>query len=336
MKKIFIQSGLIVVVLIIITIFSNVAKGSEIINNNANYFGEKAEDINGILHKVETHPGSYLYTDNKSMIDGLGLEVYPEDKVEIFPDPSLGVGSIVKITRASIVLVIDGGEEKVFRTWKNTVGEVLAENNIQTDENDKVNPNPDTSLSMLMTDESRNVVSREGRTFESPIITTVNITRVSESEMVESEEIPFNTITKKDADLERGVTKVSQTGRNGIKKLTYSIKTENGEIVEKNLINVEVVREPEDKIILEGTKVISYGSGIATWYDWIGGMTAASNTLPNGTMVKVINIANGKSVEVKIVDHGIKGSAIIDLSDEAFGQLAPLGSGTINVRLEKP
>jgi len=336
MKKLLIQSGLIVVVLVIITIFSQAAKGSEIIDNPNNYFGEKAEDVNGILHKVEIHPGSYLYTNNKSMIDGLNLEVYPEDKVEIFPDPSLGVGSIVKITRASIVLIVDGGEEKVFRTWKNTVGEVLAENNIQTDENDKVNPSPDTSLSMLMTDENRNVVSREGRTFESPIITTINITRVSETEMVETEEIAYKTITKKDADLERGVTKVSQVGRTGLKKMIYSIRKENGEIVDKNLVSTEVIREPEDKIILEGTKVITYGTGIATWYDWIGGMTAASNTLPNGTMVKVINTANGKSVEVKIVDHGIQGSAVIDLSDEAYSQLAPLGTGKITVRLEKP
>ena len=38
MKKIFIQSGLIVVVLIIITIFSNVAKGSEIITNKDKSF----------------------------------------------------------------------------------------------------------------------------------------------------------------------------------------------------------------------------------------------------------------------------------------------------------
>jgi rare lipoprotein A len=65
-------------------------------------------------------------------------------------------------------------------------------------------------------------------------------------------------------------------------------------------------------------------------------MTAASNTLPYGTMVHVVNTSNGKSVDVKVVDHGIQGSAIIDLADEAFQKIAPLGQGVVQVRLEKP
>lgn len=59
-------------------------------------------------------------------------------------------------------------------------------------------------------------------------------------------------------------------------------------------------------------------------------MTAAHKTLPMGTRVRVTNLANGKSVEVKINDRGpyIKGR-VIDLSRGAFQQIAPLKQGII-------
>ena len=65
-------------------------------------------------------------------------------------------------------------------------------------------------------------------------------------------------------------------------------------------------------------------------------MTAAHKTLPMGTRVRVTNLANEKSVEVKINDRGpyIKGR-VIDLSRGAFQQIAPLKQGIIkNVIIE--
>jgi rare lipoprotein A len=53
-----------------------------------------------------------------------------------------------------------------------------------------------------------------------------------------------------------------------------------------------------------------------------------------GTEVHVTNVANGRTVTVIINDRGpyIEGR-IIDLSDDAFARLAPLGVGTVNVRI---
>ena len=46
------------------------------------------------------------------------------------------------------------------------------------------------------------------------------------------------------------------------------------------------------------------------------------------------NISNGKSVTVVINDRGpYVDGRIIDLSDDAYAQLAALGSGTIQVRI---
>lgn len=63
--------------------------------------------------------------------------------------------------------------------------------------------------------------------------------------------------------------------------------------------------------------------------------TAAHKTLPFGTRVKVTNVANNKSVVVKINDRGpfIKGR-IIDLSRSAFSSIANLDSGVVSVTVE--
>lgn len=66
-------------------------------------------------------------------------------------------------------------------------------------------------------------------------------------------------------------------------------------------------------------------------------LTAASNTYKLGTMLRVTNTANNKSVEVKINDRGgfTKLGRIIDLSEAAFKTIANLKQGIITVIVEK-
>lgn len=62
-------------------------------------------------------------------------------------------------------------------------------------------------------------------------------------------------------------------------------------------------------------------------------MTAAHKTLPFGTIVEVTNLANGKSVQVKITDRGPYGAGrVLDLSTAAFEEIAWRGTGVINVQ----
>lgn len=63
--------------------------------------------------------------------------------------------------------------------------------------------------------------------------------------------------------------------------------------------------------------------------------TAAHKKLPFGTMVKVTNIKNGKSVVVRINDRGpfVKGR-IIDLSRSAFSNIGDIDSGILRVKIE--
>jgi rare lipoprotein A len=63
--------------------------------------------------------------------------------------------------------------------------------------------------------------------------------------------------------------------------------------------------------------------------------TAAHRTLPWGSRVRVTNLANGKSIEVRINDRGPFGKGrIIDVSRAAARALGMVGSGIANVRVE--
>lgn len=90
-------------------------------------------------------------------------------------------------------------------------------------------------------------------------------------------------------------------------------------------------------------------SGLASWYGPgfqgrltasgerfdTGKLTAAHKSLPFGTLVRVTNLENGKSVVVRINDRGpFVAGRIIDLSRAAAQQIQMLDSGTARVEIE--
>jgi rare lipoprotein A len=92
--------------------------------------------------------------------------------------------------------------------------------------------------------------------------------------------------------------------------------------------------------------VISSGSCGASFYDegqlTANGenfnpaeLTAAHKSLPFNSQVRVTNIANGKSVTVRINDRGpFVSGRCLDLSKAAFGSIASTNAGVIDVRYE--
>jgi len=65
-------------------------------------------------------------------------------------------------------------------------------------------------------------------------------------------------------------------------------------------------------------------------------MTAAHKSLPFGTMVRVTNKDNGKTIDVKINDRGpfVEGR-ILDLSQGAFQQVENTGRGLFNCSIQR-
>lgn len=79
---------------------------------------------------------------------------------------------------------------------------------------------------------------------------TVKTTEV----VTEKEPVEFKKVTKKTDKLYVGQRKVKQKGSEGLKEVTKEVTKENGETIEENLIYEAVLKEPQTRIVLSGTK----------------------------------------------------------------------------------
>jgi rare lipoprotein A len=104
-----------------------------------------------------------------------------------------------------------------------------------------------------------------------------------------------------------------------------------------------------DPVAAEEKVYKAIGQGIASYYgaELAGnrtasgerfnphGLTAAHRTLPLGTKLRVTNVANGRSVVVRVNDRGpFVGKRLIDVSLGAAREIQMIRSGTAQVRLE--
>lgn len=167
----------------------------------------------------------------------------------------------------------------------------------------------------------------------------VKILRVGERREIRQSVIPSPTTSKRVMNVEYGRTSVIQQGRPGLKVYRYLSTYVDGRRVKQKLLGSQVVRKPVPKVIGIGAGfpgcVCRRGSqsGKASWYG-AAGLTAAHPSLPFGTVVRVTNLSNGKSVNVVIRDRGpfVRGR-IIDMSKNAFSRIASVGAGVVRVKI---
>ena len=78
--------------------------------------------------------------------------------------------------------------------------------------------------------------------------------------------------------------------------------------------------------------------GVASFYHdpHAGGLTAAHKSLPKGSQVRVLNLDNGRSTAVRIVDRGpyVRGR-ILDVSPDAAAALGFRKAGVAHVRIDR-
>jgi len=115
------------------------------------------------------------------------------------------------------------------------------------------------------------------------------------------------------------------------------------------LSEIEGQPEPQAEPQTPNVEVIRQITGMASWYGpGFNGrqsangeifnqnaLTAAHRSLPFGTMVRVTNLNNGRSVIVRINDRGpYVGNRILDLSAGAAQQIGMISSGVAPISLE--
>ena len=158
----------------------------------------------------------------------------------------------------SVEITMANGYKMTVVTTKTNVEEILEDNNIVVEDDERVTPSLDDEITdsnkIVITNKSEQEV-QIAKLSESGVETSIDeilksYSPIIEKIVVEQETIPYETITK---DASQGSedtkNKVIQQGEDGIKEITYKVKYQNEEEIEKIKLSETVVKEPVNKIV---------------------------------------------------------------------------------------
>ena len=185
----------------------------------------------------------------------------------------LGINVIAtEIDIKSIEVTMANGYTMTVLTNKTTVKEVLEDNNIIIEEDEKVNLGLETTIEngdrILITNKSEQEI-QIAKLSESGLETTLEDMMKSYAPIIEKiivvqEAIPYETITK---DASQGATdtknKIIKQGQEGLKEVTYKVKYQNGEEIEKIKLSENIIKEPVDKIVQVQKNVVTSRSDVS-------------------------------------------------------------------------
>lgn len=172
-----------------------------------------------------------------------GISVEEKDKVEPQLDSNVRKGDIIKVKKAVNVEVAVDGKQLQVKTAEENVENMLSAEGIKLKEDDKISP----SLESKIADGLK-----------------VGIVRVEVQNLTENKPIEFATVIQKDNNMANTETKTLQAGEQGQKEITTKIVYEDGKEVERKVVGEKVVKEPVNKVLLQGTLGVlnlSRGSG---------------------------------------------------------------------------
>ena len=166
----------------------------------------------------------------------------------------------------NVSIKLSNGYEMKVLTSKTKVSEILKENNIIVEENERVIPDLDEEITpnrkITITDKSKQEIE-VAKISESGIEVTLDsllkaYDTITEKIEIIEEAIPYETVTK---DVSEGASstknKVIQQGEDGIKQVTYKIKYQNEVEIDKNKISEEIIKEPVERIVQVQSNVIT-------------------------------------------------------------------------------
>lgn len=168
-----------------------------------------------------------------------------------------------------VKIVLGNGYELTVLTSKTTVSDILNENNIVLNENQKTIPELNEKITsgaiIKIVDKTYNEVqianvSEEGlQTSLEDLLK--NYAPITERIVKEQVTIPFETITKNTAGTDSDTTnKVIQEGKDGIKEVIYKIKYQNEQEIERIQLSETIIEEPVNKIVQVSKIVTSRSS----------------------------------------------------------------------------
>ena len=157
--------------------------------------------------------------------------------------------SLTIATPKKLTLAIAGAQPVKRNIAALTVAQALRMQDVKVDRDDVVKP----GLGRLLEDGDR---------------ITVTKVRVVE-QAVQDEAIAFDTVTREDSSMYDDEERVVRAGRSGSRDVTYRVRFENGDVVQRKVLRVSGVTAPVDEIVAVGTKerveTANFAGGGTVW-----------------------------------------------------------------------
>lgn len=166
-----------------------------------------------------------------------------------------GIGVMASSSRiSSVKIILSSGYEMTVLTAKTKVADILNENHISLEEDEVAVPSLEEEISenktIRIVNETDAILEKAE---EEKVISSEEILSsygtIVEKLVTEQEVIPFETITKEATGEGTKQNKVIQKGKNGLKEVTYKVKYQNDEEIERTEISSTIISEPVNKIV---------------------------------------------------------------------------------------
>jgi len=166
----------------------------------------------------------------------VNISVGEHDLVMPSEETVIEAGLELELDRAVEVTLTDGTDEaKTLYTTVDTVEELLVAEEITLNELDRVAPNETEALTDQL---------------------AVAVTRVKEVTDIVEEDVQYSTVRRNDGSISKGKEQVIESGTTGLVEKHYKVVLENGEEVSRELVEENVKKEAESRVVAVGTKVV--------------------------------------------------------------------------------
>ncbi len=193
------------------------------------------------------------------LLEKYGITLGPGDHINLGVEEELADGTFIKITRSfPFYVAADGKEKMVYLTKGARVADVLKNAGVVLREKDTINYGLEINA----------IPGKK-----------IVVTRYDEEILIEKEPIAYSVIVKKNHNMDEGVQKVVQEGKQGELQRKILIAYRDGEEISREKIEEKVAVEPVNRVVHKGTvKKITASRGETVRYSAVKTFQASAYT----------------------------------------------------------
>lgn len=244
------------------------------------------------------------------LLEQEGIYLYPEDEISVSPDSKLEHTQTINITRSFDIYVNVDGENLSLRSVPITAGEVLEKLNITLSQLDEVSLSLDQLISQTQ---------------------TINVARINERYGAVREAIAPSVERREDYTLEKGITKVVTSGKDGVRENTVKVTEKDGVEVSREIVKSVVIVEPTPEVIAYGVLSVASRGGVSFTFSKAMIVTATAYTHTGSCTASGLNPRVGMiAVDPDLIPLGTK----VYVENYGFAVAADVGSSIQGNRID--